>query len=77
MDLRSPTINKFYSYFLEFYGPGGVYNYLGYRVTKTEFLEGIAALAIEKNHNFGGGDTVDREALRDAILKLREKGASK
>lgn len=64
--------NNFTQYMLDFYGPGGIYDY-GF----TELQVGIATtvykarLALDGGAEFVG-DSVDRENVRDIILDARQ-----
>ena len=58
--------DQFYRYCLDFYGPGGIYDYAFSR----ELIE--TATQIYRSRLAAGrefyGDTVDRESVRDIIL---------
>ena len=54
-------------YFLEFYGPKGLYKNTIPKVTKEEIKMGI----LFRGNKFEG-DSADREIIRDLILKARD-----
>lgn len=60
---------SFVEYVLKFYGPGGLYPETLPGVSKAEILKAVADLALT-GHSFAEGDTFDREAVRDHILRV-------
>jgi hypothetical protein len=60
-------LREFIAYFQDFYGAKGIYPETLPNLKRVEILEGISILALS-DHEFGGGDTFDREKVRDAIL---------
>lgn len=64
-------LHKFFEYVMSFYGPGGVYEF-----EPPATVEEIKrATEIRLNHlevfSWGGGDSVDREIVRDIMLAQR------
>ena len=58
----------FISYLLDFYGPGGVYDF---GVTRDDILLALGIrLARHENAPFDG-DSIDREMVRDIILEAK------
>ncbi len=55
----------FLEYFWSFYGPNGLYPIV--ELKEKEVLVAIADLAIG-GHNFGGGDSIDRE---EVMMRVR------
>jgi len=64
--LGGKELDKFVAYCMGFYGKDGIYPIKG---IKPEMIrDAVGELALT-DHNFGGGDTMDREKVRDVILK--------
>ena len=64
MDTAVGTMEEFYSYVLDFYGPNGIYD-IG--ATEEEVKKATEIVKNEVGDDFEG-DTVDREKVRDVIL---------
>ncbi len=67
------TVNEvldFIDYCLDFYGPGGIYDY-GFHFS--EVCEGMIKRFQYKPSLDFDGDTVDRELVRDMVLSAREE----
>jgi hypothetical protein len=64
MDTAVGTMEEFYSYVLDFYGPNGIYD-IG--ATEEEVKKATEVVKNEVGDDFEG-DTVDREKVRDVIL---------
>lgn len=63
-------IDSFVSYCLDFYGAeSGIYPDIA--MTREEALAGLVARLIQRPDLPFDGDTVDRELVRDAVLKMR------
>jgi len=60
-------IRKFEVYFNQFYGKDGIYP-SGRHIGFVELTDAVAKL-----DNFGGGDSVDRENVRDIIFTNEEQ----
>ena len=69
--------NNFIDYVEKFYGIDGIYadffkNHDGSEgVTKKEILKHVKILAKDENWQWGQGDTMDREKVRDMMLNAR------
>jgi len=64
----SNKINDFIDYCFDFYGAGGIYDF---NMTREELLHGLT-LRIMKRPDFSFvGDSIDREFVRDEVLKMR------
>lgn len=59
-------LDKFIAYCMKFYGEGGLYPIQGIKPEMIKDAVGELALT---DHKFGGGDSFDREKVRDVILK--------
>lgn len=60
--LDHEEIRQFYLYFNEFYGVNGIYS-SGRRISMVEIANAVSTL-----ENWGGGDSLDREKVRDIIF---------
>ena len=72
--IKRTYISQFPQYVMDFYGPGGIYDQ---NFTLTEITE---AIEIRKTHpkltNIPfDGDSMDREMVRDIVLKKRDPNA--
>lgn len=63
---EAKKIDKFIKYCMSFYGDGGLYPIKG--IKPDMIKDAVAELALT-GHKFGGGDSFDREQVRDEILK--------
>lgn len=64
---------NFISYVLSFYGPNEIYgSFFEHSLTQTEVEEAVKQRLENKSIPFVG-DSMDRELVRDIILKNREK----
>ena len=63
------TLTKnFVKYVLDFYGKGGIYDF---GANEEEVLKALS-IRLEKHEDIGfGGDSLDRELVRDIILENR------
>jgi hypothetical protein len=70
-------LKEFAAYVKSFYGPSGIYaDYFGHSLTDFEIALGIG-MYIERlrhvsNMTWGGGDSWDREQVRDIMLSMRK-----
>lgn len=69
VQLSAVEIEQFVNYCLEFYGPTGIYDY---GMTREEVLLGLAIVLNTRTDLEFAGDSVDREHVRDAVLRTRE-----
>lgn len=61
-------IERFIEYVLEFYGKGGIYDF---GASEEEVLKALK-IRLEKHNDIDfGGDSLDRELVRDIILENR------
>jgi len=60
--------NQFIDYFMSFHGKGGLYPIKG--ITPKKIKDAVCELSLSASysHKFSGGDTFDREVVRDFIL---------
>lgn len=65
----SSFTTDFTNYMNRFYGPSGVYPTAGRTKPLTHEEVSVAVLDIlNTGHSWGGGDTFDREAVRDRLI---------
>ena len=69
-NIMTNKTETFISYLLDFYGPGGVYDF---GVTRDDIL---LALGIRLARNTFDGDSMDREIVRDIILEAKPQLAT-
>lgn len=64
---------KFVNYFNDFYGPNGIYPTKDRKIpiSKQEIEKGLFALMKRKKGHKFEGDSVDRELIRDEMIKLK------
>ena len=65
--LAGKELTKFINYCMTVYGPKGEFPIKG--ITPQLISDAVGELAMS-DHNFGGGDSVDREKVRDYILDV-------
>jgi hypothetical protein len=65
-----PVALRFVNYVFRFYGPGGVYPLDETGATREQVIEATNEYlqSDEGKNHFGGGDTVDRERVRDILI---------
>jgi hypothetical protein len=70
--LTNQELDTFVDYVYDFYGDGGLYNtFRGYApVTKAEINTTTLNL-VQTSYPWGGGDSMDREIVRDCMLVAR------
>ena len=66
--MKTPHLDTFVAYCMEFYGKKGLY--YNPKITPESIKNAVCELAL-KGHNFGDGDSFDREKVRDEILGQR------
>ena len=72
---KSP-LDEFVDYCWQFYAPGEIYgDYFDNNLTKEELVK-ACKVRMKDTKNWGDGDTFDREAVRDIMLKKRGKHAT-
>jgi hypothetical protein len=59
-------LNEFLKYVNSFYGPGGLYD-MG--ATPAQIIEATGAAMGRKGWEWGDGDSVDREHVRDIMIE--------
>jgi hypothetical protein len=70
------TVQTFIDYVLSFYGPQQIYGeYFDHNLKREEVLEAVK-LRLENETTPFDGDSVDREIVRDLMLKKRGKPVS-
>ncbi len=68
-EISESEYNQFIDYVYSFYGKGGLY-YKDF--TKDEIKSATQKYLENKSNNWGGGDSLDRERVRDIVLASRE-----
>lgn len=64
----NPLIKTFVEYVLDFYGEGGIYDF---GATEKEVLDALGVRLQKRTDIDFGGDSLDRELVRDFILENR------
>ena len=67
-------MEQFTRYMLDFYGVGGIYDY-GFTAEQVNLATKLYKVQLAEGLEKFEGDTVDRENVRDLILKFREVAA--
>ena len=66
------TMKDFYKYFVKFYGPKGLYPNKKGKLKLSDINKAVAVYLSKKpNHEFYG-DSVDRESIRDILIKQKK-----
>lgn len=71
--LTNEQLDAFADYVFDFYGEGGLYNTLfeGYSLVTPAEVQKTTLNLIKTSYPWGGGDSMDREMVRDCMLVAR------
>ncbi len=65
-------MKEFVDYVMSFYGKGGLYD-IAANSLEASFATGVCVERYKREGKSFEGDSIDREAVRDIIIELREK----
>jgi hypothetical protein len=76
LKVRPSELCEFVDYVESFYGDGGIYD-LGFKVTREHIWNAtsIHLVRLERERSEFEGDTVDREMVRDLMIKAEKENA--